>query len=53
MLTPVKVVKVMPEVLKKIDRATNDLYSRAVSKIRQLNRGIFKLAYRTDILKAS
>jgi hypothetical protein len=35
MLTPVKAVKAMADVLKKFDRACNDLYSRAVSKIRQ------------------
>ena len=35
MLTPVKAVKGMPDVLRKFDRAANDLYLRAVSRIRQ------------------
>lgn len=35
MLTPVKAVKGTAEVLKKFDRAANDLYSGAVSRIRQ------------------
>lgn len=54
MLTPVKAVKGMPEVLKKFDRATNDLYSRAVSKIRQPIEALFSwLIEKTDIQKAS
>jgi len=35
MLTPAKAIKGMPDALRKFDRAANDLYSRAVSKIRQ------------------
>lgn len=54
MLTPVKAVKAMPEVLKKFDRATNDLYSRAVSKIRQPIEALFNwLIEKADIQKAS
>jgi len=54
MLTPVKAVKGMPEVLKKMDRAANDLYSRAVSKIRQPIEALFSwLIEKTDIQKAS
>ena len=41
MLTPVKAVKGMADVLKKFDRAFNDLYSRAVSKIRQPIEALF------------
>jgi hypothetical protein len=40
-LTLVKAVKGMPDVLRKFDRAANDLYSRAVSKVRQLIEGLF------------
>lgn len=54
MLTPVKVVKGMPDVLKKFDRAANDLYSRAVSKIRQPIEALFSwLIEKLDIQKAS
>lgn len=54
MLTPVKNVKGMPDVLKKFDRATNDLYSRAVSKIRQPIEALFSwLIEKSDIQKAS
>ena len=54
MLTPVKAVKAMPEVLRKIDRAANDLYSRAVSKIRQPIEALFSwLIEKSDIQKAS
>jgi hypothetical protein len=41
MLTPVKAVKGMPDVLRKFDRAANDLYSRAVSRIRQPIEALF------------
>jgi len=41
MLTPVKAIKGMPDVLKKFDRAANDLYFRAVSKIRQPIEALF------------
>jgi len=54
MLSPVKAVKGMPDVLKKIDRAANDLYSRAVSKIRQPIEALFSwLIEKSDIQKAS
>ena len=53
MLTPVKAVKGMPEVLKKFDRAADDLYSKAVSKIRQPIEALFNwLIERADIQKA-
>jgi len=41
MLTPVKAIKGMPDALGKFYRAANDLYSRAVSKIRQLIEALF------------
>ncbi len=54
MLTPVKAVKGMPDVLKKFDRAANDLYSRAVSKVRQPIEALFSwLIEKSDIQKAS
>lgn len=54
MLTPVKAVKGMSDVLKKFDRACNDLYSRAVSRIRQPIEALFSwLIEKSDIQKAS
>jgi len=54
MLTPVKAVKGMSDVLKKFDRAANDLYSRAVSKVRQPIEALFAwLIEKSDIQKAS
>jgi len=54
MLTPIKAVKGMPDILKKFDKAANDLYSRAVSKIRQPIEALFSwLIEKTDIQKAS
>lgn len=54
MLTPVKAVKGMPEVLKKFNKAANDLYSTAVSRIRQPIESLFNwLIEKTDIQKAS
>ena len=54
MLTPVKAIKGMPEVLKKMDRAANDLYSRAVSKVRQPIEALFSwLIEKTEIQRAS
>jgi hypothetical protein len=41
MLTPVKAIKGMPDILRKFDRVVNDLYSRAVSKIRQPIEALF------------
>ena len=54
MLTPVKAVKGIPDVLKSFDRAKNDLYSRAVSKIRQPIESLFNwLIEKSDIQRAS
>ena len=54
MLTPVKATKGMPDVLRKFDRAANDLYSRAVSRIRQPIEALFSwLIEKSDIQKAS
>ncbi len=54
MLTPVKGVKGQPEIMKQWDRAANDLFSRAVSKIRQPIEGLFGwLIEKTDIQRAS
>jgi len=54
MLTPIKAVKGVPDLLKKFDRATNDLYSRAVSKIRQPVEALFSwIIEKADIQKAS
>lgn len=54
MLTLVKAVKVTTDVLKKFDRACNDLYSWAVSKTRQLIEDLFSwLIEKSDIQKAS
>lgn len=54
MYTPVKGVKGMPDILKQRDRAANDLFSRAVSKIRQPIESLFNwLIQKTDIQRAS
>lgn len=54
MLTPVKAVKGMAEVLRKFDRAANDLYSRAVSRVRQPIESLFNwLIEKTDIQRTS
>ena len=54
MLTAVKATKGMPDVLRKFDRAANDLYSRAVSRIRQPIEALFSwLIEKSDIQKAS
>ena len=54
MLTPVKGVKGQPEIMKQWDKAANDLFSRAVSKIRQPIEGLFGwLIEKTDIQRAS
>ena len=54
MLTPVKGVKGMPDVIKNINKAANDLYSTAVSKVRQPIESLFNwLIEHTDIQKAS
>jgi hypothetical protein len=54
MRTPVMAVKRMPDVLRKFDRAANDLYSRAVSRIRQPIGALFSwLIEKLDTQKAS
>jgi hypothetical protein len=54
MLTPVKGVKGMPQCLKQWDKAANDLYSTAVSRIRQPIESFFNwLIEKTDIQRAS
>jgi hypothetical protein len=54
MLTPVKAVKGMPEVIKQRIKAANDLFSTAVSKDRQPVEAIFNwLIEKADIQKAS
>ncbi len=54
MYTPIKNSKGMPECLKQRDKAFNDLYSKAVSKIRQPIESFFNwLLQKTDIQKAS
>jgi hypothetical protein len=50
MLTPVKAVKGMPEVIKQRIKAANDLFSTAVSKDRQSVEAIFNwLIEKADI----
>jgi hypothetical protein len=54
MLTPVKGVKGQPEVIKQRDKAANDLFSTAVSTIRQPIESLFNwLIVKTDIQRAS
>jgi hypothetical protein len=54
MLTPVKAVKGQPEVLKQWDQAANDLFSIAVSTVRQPIESLFNwLIVKTDIQRAS
>ena len=53
MLPPVKAAKGMANALKNFDSAANDLYSRAVSKIRQPIESPFNwLIHKADIQKA-
>jgi hypothetical protein len=53
MLTPVKGVKGMVDRLKQFDKAANDLYSTAVSRIRQPIESFFNwLIEKTDIQRA-
>ncbi|WP_208094399.1 hypothetical protein, partial [Mucilaginibacter agri] len=50
MLTPVKGIKGQPEVIKQRDKAANDLFSTAVSTIRQPIESLFNwLITKTDI----
>jgi hypothetical protein len=54
MLTPVKAVKGQDEALKQRDKAANDLFSTAVSKVRQPIEALFNwLIEKTDIQRAS
>ena len=54
MLTPVKAVKGQAEVLKQRDKAADDLFSKAVSKLRQPIEGFFNwLIEKTDFQRAS
>jgi len=54
MLTPVKYPKGVPDAIKKFNKATDDLYSRAVSAIRQPIEGLFNwLIQKSDIQNAS
>ena len=54
MLTPVKGVKGMPDVIKNMNKAANYLYSTAVSRVRQPIESLFNwLIEHTDIQKAS
>jgi len=54
MYTPVKGIKGLPDELKQRDRAYNDLFSKAVSTIRQPIESLFNwLIQKTDIQRAS
>ncbi len=54
MLTPVKYSRGVPDVIKKFNKAADDLYSKAVSSIRQPIEGFFNwLIEKSDIQKAS
>ena len=54
MLTPVKGVRNQPENIKQMDKAANDLFSTAVSRVRQPIEALFSwLIEKTDIQRAS
>ena len=54
MLTPVKTVKGMPDVIKQRIKAADDLFSTAVSKVRQPVEAVFNwLIEKTDTQRAS
>ena len=54
MLTPVKKIKGEPECIRKMHKAADDLYSKAVSKIRQPIEALFSwIIEKTDIQRAS
>ena len=54
MYTPVKGIKNQPEILQKRDKAANDLFSKAVSTVRQPIEALFNwLIEKTDIQRAS
>lgn len=53
-LTPVKAIKGQPDLAKQRDKAANDLYSKAVSSVRQPIESLFNwLIENTDIQRAS
>ena len=53
-LTPVKAVKNQPEIMNQWGKAANDLYSRAVSRVRQPMESLFNwIIEKTDIQRAS
>lgn len=53
-LTPVKAIKNQPEIIRQQDKAANDVYSRAVSGVRQPIEMLFKrIIEKTDIQRAS
>ena len=53
-MTPVKLVKGEGDLLRKFDKAANDLFSTAVSRIRQPIESFFNwLIEKTDIQRAS
>ena len=54
MLTPVKAVKGMAKCIKEFDRAANNLFSTAVSRVRQPIEALFNwIIEKTDIQTAS
>ncbi len=54
MLTPIKGVKGMSESVKQFNKAANDLFSTAVSRVRQPIESLFNwLIEKTDIQRAS
>ena len=54
MFTPVKAIKGTSERMRQLDRAANDLYSKAVSAVRQPIESLFNwLIEKADIQKAS
>jgi hypothetical protein len=54
MMTPVKGIKGQSQQIKNWDKAANDLFSKAVSKVRQPIESLFNwLIVKTDIQKAS
>jgi Transposase DDE domain len=54
MLTPVKAIKGQPDVIRQRDKAANDLFSTAVSTVRQPIESLFNwLIEKTDIQRAS
>ena len=54
MLTPVKYSKGVPEAIKKFNKAADELYSKAVSTVRQPIEGFFNwLIEKSDIQNAS